>query len=311
MRRPARPANGLFLVGVLTVIMDAQSACALSVTNIPAADASLMEVAPGNSMGGQTWVVSGGTQNGDRMRALYQFDLSSLPTNAAIFSVVLQLDCTGQSSEPACVTGAAFGLHRMLRPWGEGTNVPIQNPGQGLAAQPGDATWSYAFAPTNEWTGGGGVAGADYSPVESGFQYVSTPELSPYRFESTPELVDDVQTWVRQPAANFGWMLIGAAEDTICTAKRFNSREDPNSQPMLEVEYRVPPQFSAAQRVGSHFQIRFTPWPGQSYTVQFRTNLSNAPWQTLTNLGLVTNAVPISLPDTAGDAVRLYRIVSY
>ena len=284
---------------------------AISLTNSPSADTSLMEIAPINNNGGQAWVLSGRTQNGPRVRGLYRFDLTVLPTNALIRAATFQLNCIRQSSETMCVTNSAFGLHRLLRSWGEGTNVAITNPGQGTPATPGGATWLYAFYPTNAWAAPGGLVNVDFSAIESSFQFIAAPDMSPYRFESTPELVDDLQSWVRDPAANFGWILISNLEDTICSARRFNSREDTNSQPRLEIEFLVPPRFDLAQRSGEQFQMRFTPWPGQTYAVQFRDTLSNANWQTLTNLGLATNSAPILFNDALTAAQRYYRLSTY
>ncbi len=44
----------------------------------------------------------------------------------------------------------------------------------------------------------------------------------------------DVQSWLDDPAANHGWVLIGNEMVTV-TAKRFGSREnaDPAAQPVL------------------------------------------------------------------------------
>ncbi len=123
--------------------------------------------------------------------------------------------------------------------------------------------------------------------------------------------MDDVQIWVRQPAVNFGWILISDSEDVICTARRFNSREDPNSQPQLEILYRVSPRFDSASRSGDQFQMRFTPWPGQNYSVEYRAVLTNSPWLTLTNLGLLTNAVSTLVTDSLTVTQRFYRLVSY
>jgi hypothetical protein len=279
-------------------------------TNPPAADTSLIEVAPNNSNGGQAWTLSGRTQNGPHVRALYRFDLSVLPTNALVLSGAFQVDCTGKSGEPMCVTGSTYGLHRMFRSWGEGTNAALLLPGQGLPANPGDATWTYAHYPTNAWSTPGGQAGADFSALESAFQDIPSDGAT-YRFESTPELVDDLQGWVQSPSANFGWIMISGSEDIICTAKRFSSREDPNVQPQLEVEFRVPPRFDSAQRVGNQFLMRFTPWPGQGYSVEYRTNLTTAFWQSLTNLGFATNAAQLLVTDSVNAARRFYRLSAY
>jgi hypothetical protein len=299
----------IVFVIALAYLFSVQASCAVWITNLPAADASLMEVAPDNSNGGQPFVMAGRTQNSPRVRALYRFDLTALPTNTVVLGGILRFDCTGQSSEPMCVTNSTMGLHRMLRAWGEGTNAPTMNPGQGAPAQPGDATWNHAFYPTNSWSASGGLSDVDFAASESSFALVSAPNVT-YAFESTPEFAEDLRMWVENPALNFGWMIIGT-EDVICSAKRLNSREDANSQPQLEIEFFVVPRFDSARRVGNQFQILFTPWPGQSYLVQYRTNLSNTNWQTLTNVGLATSMAQILVTDTVGDSQRFYRMTAY
>ncbi|MCL4211824.1 MAG: hypothetical protein KJZ68_14310, partial [Phycisphaerales bacterium] len=60
----------------------------------------------------------------------------------------------------------------------------------------------------------------------------------PYTWGSTSGMVGDVQGWLDNPAANFGWVLIGN-EAVSVTAKRFDSRENPvpENRPVLIVDY--------------------------------------------------------------------------
>ena len=106
-------------------------------------------------------------------------------------------------------------------------------------------------------------------------------------------------------------MLLCDDEATIFTARRFGSREDPNAPPQLEIEYIVLPYIASASRPGDHFHLSFTTWPGQSYTVEFRDSFATGTWQTLTNLGLATNATPVSITDTVIGPQRFYRVVSF
>ena len=283
---------------------------AVSFTLIPSADTSLIEIAPTNNNGGQAWLLSGKIQNDVyRDRALMKFDFSALPTNTIILSAVVTLEVTRQPGDG--LANAPFGLYRMLRPWGEGDKVATTIPGQGLPATAGEATWRHAFFPTNEWTVPGGASGVDFSDIESSFQFIYGTGQSPYRFESTPELVADVQSWVNNPQSNDGWMLLDDDETTAFTARRFGSREDPNAPPLLEIEYFVPPSIAAASRAGDQFHLNFTAWPGQSYTVEYRDSLSAGVWQTLTNLGLATNATPVAITDIVNGPQRYYRVVSF
>ena len=234
---------------------------AASLTLIPSADTSLIEIAPTNNNGGQAWLLSGKIQNDVyRVRALMKFDISALPTNAVVLSTTLTVEVTRQPGDG--LANAPFGLYRMLRPWGEGDKVATTVPGQGLPATAGEATWRHAFFPTNEWTLPGGASGVDFSEIESSFQFIYGTGQSPYRFESTPELVADVQSWVNNPQSNYGWMLLCDDEATIFTARRFGSREDSAAPPLLEIEYFVPPYITSVSRAGDYFNLSFTTWPG-------------------------------------------------
>jgi hypothetical protein len=248
-------------------------------TFIPSADASLLEVSPSNSMGGFRGMNSGTTQNGPRTRALLRFDLSVLPTNTVIQSAQLTVQVTQQPVDGYDFT--VFGLHRMFRPWGEGTNVPVQFPGQGVAAAAGDATWLHAFFPTNAWSVPGGLAGVDFSPAQSSFETIYDVANSPYIFPSTPELVDDVTLWISHPSTNFGWMLLCGDEFARFTARRYGTREDANNFPVLELKYLVPPVLQISRTNAHQVEIRFTAWAGHTYTIQSRASAKSGTWKTL------------------------------
>lgn len=59
-----------------------------------------------------------------------------------------------------------------------------------------------------------------------------------YYVWQSPEMIADVQAWLDNPAANFGWLLRGN-ESAASTAKRFATREElePTFRPLLHVEY--------------------------------------------------------------------------
>ena len=283
---------------------------AVSLRLIPSADTSLIEIAPTNNNGGQAWLLSGKIQNDVyRDRALMKFDLSALPTNAIVLSAAVTLEVTRQPGDG--LANAPFGLYRMLRPWGEGDKVATTVPGQGMPATAGEATWFCSFYPTNEWTAPGGASGVDYADIESAFQFIYGTGQSPYRLESTPELVADVQSWVNNAQSNFGWMLLCDDEATPFTARRFGSREDSAAPPILEIEYLVPPYIASASRPGDQFHLSFTTWPGQSYRVEFRDSLSAGAWQTLTNLGLASSTAPVLITDPVIGPQRFYRVISF
>jgi hypothetical protein len=244
---------------------------------------------------------------------LIKFDFTSFPKNALIQSVAFNTEVNRVPDEPPA--NSTFGLRRMLRPWGEGDKFadpnasPPEPPGHGRPATLGDATWLCAFFPTNEWSAPGGAEGLDFSSVESSFQFVVG--LGPYRFESTPELVDDVQGWVNHPESNFGWMLLSNDEVTILTARRFASREDPDAHPTLEVEFFVPPHIEAMSQSNGQFSLTFTAWEGQAYAVEYRDSFTAGAWQTLTNLGPVAETSSFQLTEPVVQPQRFYRVTAY
>jgi hypothetical protein len=283
------------------------SAKAVSTSIIPSADTTLIGIAPTNNNGAQAWVLCGRIQINYVNRGLFKFDLTWLPTNAVIRSAAVVLEVIKVPDEPP--VNSTFGLHRMLRPWGEGDNVAGMFPGQGSPANAGEATYLCAFFPTNYWSAPGAAEGVDFSSVESSFQYIGG--VGTYHFEFTPELVDDVRGWVNDPDSNFGWLLKSNNEETIFTARRFASRENPDFPPQLDLEYVVPPAISSARQSGNQFQLSFTPWTGEGYAVQYRDSLTSGSWQTLTNLGIATNAAPLTVFDTVALPQRFYRVVGY
>lgn len=283
----------LSLAVALLAVFTAIRGDGANVSFTPVADTSLIEFAPTNNHGAQEWVNSGTTQNGPRNRGLIRFDLTAIPANAIIISAELVLSVTGQPVDG--LANAPFGLYRMLRPWGEGDKSSVLTPGQGLPSDPGEATWLYSFYPTNAWSSPGGAPGVDFHGFESAFQFIYGVGESPYRFESTPELVEDVQGWVNNPASNFGWMLLCDDEGSLFTARRFASREDANHAPVLEIEYVLPPRIEHARQAGDEVRFSFTAEPGVMYRVEFRDSISHGDWQTLTNVFIEDSLAKIEI----------------
>lgn len=241
----------------------------------PVADTSLMEVSPDNSNGGQAWLLAGTTQNFPKMRAVMQFDYAGLiPPDAIINAVQLLLEVTRQPRDG--YNPAPFGLHRMLRAWGEGTNIALDNPGgMGAPAATNDATWNERFAHTGQtWGAPGGAAGVDFVTEASSQTFIYGVGNSPYTFSSSldPQLVGDVQDWLANPASNFGWMLLGEAEDINFTARRFASREAPNDLgPRLFIDYTTVPEPGT-------LALGALGLGGLSICLRGRKKLSTSPW---------------------------------
>ena len=218
----------------------------------PVADTTLIETAPNNNLGAAWFFNAGSATTGTRNHGLLRFDFTGIiPAGAVIESAQLTLSVTRQPA--AGGQDSTFGLYRVLRPWGEGDKThqgtpeaPI-SPGLGTPAGVNDATWNDRFALSGQpWTAPGAAPNEDYTSLASSVQFIQGILESPYVFSSTPELVNDVQSWLDQPAANFGWMLISDAESEgiPSTARSFGAREnaDPALRPHLMVTYTPVPE---------------------------------------------------------------------
>src|SRR5438552_14355994 len=135
------------------------------------ADTTLIETAPDNNLGGAPIVNAGTTQTFTRNRGLFRFDVAAqIPRTSRIARVDFVVEVTGQPKEES--TPSTFGLHRILKTWGEGDKLspdPL-HPGLGEPATAGEATWNFRFAlTTNAWAVPGGGATDDYAPEGSGW----------------------------------------------------------------------------------------------------------------------------------------------
>ena len=75
-------------------------------------------------------------------------------------------------------------------------------------------------------------------------------------------MVADVQSWLDNPATNFGWLVLGD-ESTSATAKRFDTRES-TSSPVLTIEYTEPTTITLSavgRKVGGINTVRLN-WSG-------------------------------------------------
>lgn len=234
--------------GLLALSFCSFDARADTVSLHPSADTTLLEYFSGNNFGGQAWFNAGTTQNGPRNRGLVRFDIAgAVPVGATINSVSLTLEVTGQPVDGDAPS--TFGLHRMLVDWGEGTgtgNPPLL----GRPALPGEANWNERLAGSAPWAAPGGLAGVDFAALRSGDAYVYGVIFSPYTFFTAPGLISDVQSWLDQPASNFGWMMMTQDETANFSARRFASREDPFRAPILEIDFTPVPEPSTWALLG-------------------------------------------------------------
>ena len=148
----------------------------------------------------------------------------NIPAGSTILGVTLSLNMSMTPSGTPRTTE----LHKLLADWGEGTSQASGGEGEGAPATTNDATWRHRFFDTIFWTAEGG----DFSATVSASQSVGAVGMYTW---SSPPMVGDVQSWLNNPATNFGWLVLGD-ESEILTAKRFDTRESA-SPPVLTIQY--------------------------------------------------------------------------
>ena len=181
----------------------------------------------GSGMG----IFAGRTGSGAIRRGLVAFDIASaIPADATVSRVSLQMTMTRS------VAGAVeVELRRALSDWGEGASDASAQEGAGTQAASGDATWLHTHYDTELWQNTGGDFAANPSAVTT----VEGEGL--YTWESTGQLILDVEQALRNPEANFGWVILGD-ESKSSTTKRFGSTQSqsPGLRPQLTIEYMLP-----------------------------------------------------------------------
>ncbi len=222
------------LVTVVLVAGAASGAHAATVTLDPVKDNTLYQDALGaTSNGAGAHFFTGQVFSGDLRRGVIAFDIAgSLPSGADITGVTLTLY---MSKTHASSGVTEISLHRAFRDWGEAASDAPQEEGEGAAALAGDATWLHAFYDTDFWE----TPGGEFAPVPSATQAVDA--IGFYTWGSNEGMETDVQSWLDEPASNFGWAVVGDESGEPPTSKRFDTREEPIAgyRPQLTVEYTL------------------------------------------------------------------------
>ncbi len=263
---------------------------AVTVALTPAADAAMRDEAPDFNYGSALALPVGvGNLGSPHNHALFKFSFAAIPTNAVITSVALRLVVVHTGRPPA-----NFGLLRLLTGWVE-TEV----------------SWNVRATAT-PWTAGGAQGGTDYVSTPS-----ATADLgatgSTNEFTSST-LASDVQTWVLNPGANFGWILIATGEPPG-TGKQVGSRENVVNSPVLIVEFTVPgPSGSAAPPTifgttldGNNLRFSFNAESNRTYAVEIRDSLSVTNWSVLTNIPALPANATVHITNSVSTAERYFR----
>lgn len=227
------------VTGIVVVALLAASPCAHAdfISLSASRDAALYEIFDGSLANGAGRYLFAGKNNQNRARrGLIHFDVAgALPSGATVTSARLTLNLSQAAGSASTVS-----LHRALSNWTTGMSDPEDPEGSGTAATAGDATWVFSSA---DGLGGGTAwttAGGDF--VSSASASRLTAAVGLYTWTSA-QLTADVQMFLADPSANFGWFLIGD-ESTFGTARRFDSSESGELggyAPSLELEYTVVP----------------------------------------------------------------------
>ena len=216
----------------------ANSVSAAIINIIPSKDNTLYEYDPAegdHSNGAGFHFFAGENGMGELRRGVLAFDLAgTIPAGSTITAVSLTMN---MSMTPA---GAkTVELHKLLADWGEGTSHAPMGEGDGAPATSNDATWRHRFFDSVFWT----TQGGDFSATVSASQSVGG--VGQYTWSSA-QMVADVQSWLDNPASNFGWLVLGD-ETAIATAKRFDTRESA-SPPVLTIQFIPGPRVMPTPR---------------------------------------------------------------
>ncbi len=295
---------------VILMVGWAMAGQAAGIVLSPVADTSLFEQNPDNNLGGATNCVAGSNTSGLRSRALLRFDLTGqLPTNAVIQSAALTVNIIIVPGGGG--VGSTFDLRRMLVGWTEGTGTTSM----GQAAKTGESTWNHRAHPSVSWSTPGGAISNEYSPTVS--SSVPIDAIGAYTFVTTTNMVADVQQLLLNPSTNFGWAMFSESEGVGQTSRRFASREAGVIGPLLTITYTVasgPPAAPTLQniaRTGNQFQFSFPAVAGQSYTVQYISDLVSGGWSNLISIpppGVATDIIVTDGPAT--NLQRFYRVIA-
>jgi hypothetical protein len=262
-----------------------------------------MELAPFNNLGAVQSLAIGVTATESASRGLLRFDFSAIPPNAVVSSAELSIVVVRQA---ALVEDSTFELHRLLVAWGEGNKGQGTLTGSGSPATDGEATWAARLHPLTFWGSGGGAAGNDYKTEPSSTAATGSTMV----FESTADMVADVQSWVSTPASNFGWLVKDEIEGSAQTARRFGSRENTAAMPRLAVTYTVAAVLRLTDIAINNGRLcfRFQAAAGKSYHIERRALVDTGDWTVIQSIPPVANSGPIEVCDTIGTNPGFYRV---
>lgn len=270
-------------------VLDAQMISqANSVSLVPVADTAITQKSPPPP---NTRLDVGTNGKSQSSRALLEFDIAgNIPPDAIITSASLTVTVT---SVPSAPVNSIFDLRAVLEDWSET-----------------DATWANRLV-TTPWSTPGGAVGVDFSSQISQTNFFGS-STGPTTFVSSSNLVVDVQNWLQNPGANFGWVIISEAQGVNYTERGIASREDTaDGPPTLFIQFAVPatpPLITVLPLTNAVFSFSFNAEAGRTYAVQYAGGLSGTNWHVLTNFTAVTTPTNFVVSDLLTASNRFYRV---
>jgi hypothetical protein len=228
------------LLGVGVALCEVAAQAQVEVDLPAAAATSIFSQFPDNDFGATT-LVAGTNSNYNPARALFSFDLSSIPAGATITQVTFGMTETRHPDpdQHGGPVSSNFDLYPLYVPWGQGSGAG----NDGGPAGTGDATWNANQYGVSTWSAPGGQAGIDFGSNAVSTTFVSG--LGYYEWGSTNDFVTTVQGWLDDPSTNFGLIMISEQEGTPGTGRRFGSIASPGGSvapPTLIVDYTATPE---------------------------------------------------------------------
>ncbi|HVC93509.1 MAG TPA: DNRLRE domain-containing protein, partial [Pirellulales bacterium] len=199
----------------------------------PVKDNSLIEYQSPQYSGGASPTLFVGIEHFSltRMRGLVDFNVAgSIPAGSTINSVTLTV--TIELTNSTTTVTPTVELHDVLSNWGQGTGVPTYFMPPFAPTTTNDATWTNTFYPNQNWN----TPGGDFSSTVSGTA-VFGADGTTSTFNSTSQMAADVQSWLNNPSANFGWLMKG--DETQNSGKMIGSMHSSNP-PTLTIDYTAP-----------------------------------------------------------------------
>eukprot|EP00045_Choanoeca_perplexa_P007600 m.69638 g.69638 ORF g.69638 m.69638 type:complete len:887 (+) comp14138_c0_seq2:115-2775(+) len=204
----------LLLAVMLTVV-----ACEI-VSLTPSQDTTIYETESTEGdfgAGSGHFIVVGATQSGAKRRALLQFSLDTLPTDANVVSATLRLVADTTKTTP-------MSIFRLSSSWVAGSENPT-GPGMGAPVINGSG-WHGRNGLGDKWLSPGG----DFASVAS-----DTASLDVSKGYVDFDVTSDVQHMLNA-TANYGWIIAATDEAITGSANRFFSSENITHSPTLVVE---------------------------------------------------------------------------